>query len=87
MLSSLKANIRQKTLLPATVTAWFSDLQCQEVKRCRKAPLRFAAAVSYDEEQKQRNTAIPEKTKCVTDWGIHVWSEWAANRSSSSHDR
>ena len=51
-----------------------------------KAPSRFAAAVSDDEEQKRRNTAIPEKTKCVTDWGIRVWSEWAANRSSSSHD-
>ena len=36
------------------------------------ATSRFAAAVSDDEEQKQRQTAIPEKTKCVTDWGIRV---------------
>ena len=39
---------------------------------------RFAPPVTDSMEQQQLLTAMPEKTKSVTAWGICVWNDWAA---------
>ena len=40
----------------------------------------FAAPVSDSKELELRSTAILQKTKSQTFWGIKVWSEWASAR-------
>ena len=41
---------------------------------------RFAHAVHDSQEAKLRESAMPEKTRANTQWGMRVWSEWASNR-------
>ena len=42
---------------------------------------RFAAAVSDADELSVQASAVPSNTKSMTEWGIHVWSEWANSRT------
>jgi len=39
---------------------------------------RFTPPVSDSTEEQQRLTHIPKTTKCVTEWGMRIWNEWAA---------
>ena len=41
---------------------------------------RVAEPVSDETELDLYKTAVPENTKSTTEWGIHTWNDWAANR-------
>ena len=45
--------------------------------------VRFGGPVSGAEEVSLRAGAIPTNTKATTDWGICVWTEWAASRATT----
>ena len=45
---------------------------------------RFASPVNDATEKQLRLTHIPEKTKSSTIWGIHIWSDWATARASTT---
>ena len=47
---------------------------------------RFAAPVSDSNEAELRSSAVPQKTKSVTEWGIKIWNEWAAARAGSTEN-
>ena len=47
---------------------------------------RFAQLVSDADELQVHAGALPENTKATTDWGIHVWDEWASSRVASERD-
>ena len=40
----------------------------------------FATPVSDSKEFELRSTAIPQKIKSQTFWGIKLWNEWASTR-------
>ena len=44
------------------------------------AASRFAAPVTDEAEEELRKGAVPTKTRCATEWGVRVWSQWASNR-------
>ena len=44
---------------------------------------RFAAPVSDVQVTSFRATAMPTTTKAATEWGIHIWQDWASHRASS----
>ena len=41
---------------------------------------RFADPVSDNRESELRSSAVPEKTKATTQWGVRVWRDWAQAR-------
>ena len=45
--------------------------------------VRFGGPVSDAEEASLRAGAIPNNTKATTDWGIRIWNEWAASRTTT----
>ena len=53
-----------------------------QITRILEAPSssRFALPVSDELEEEQRGTAIPDKTKAATAWGVGIFSNWASKR-------
>ena len=47
---------------------------------------RFAAPICDEDEAILRSGAVLQKTQSTTDWGFHVWKEWAAECNLQSAD-
>ena len=46
----------------------------------------FAASICDEDEAILRSGAVLRKMQSTTDWGIHVWKKWAAERNPQSAD-